>query len=628
MSSDLIRALEGLHDLVLVLDAKGTCRHAGPHPLPPGLFRSDTDSSEGLSLGELLTPDLRGLLQSIASEMEPGHSRHFSYELGGSAGHYELEAVRSESGELTVLGCQRAERVEQDPALDQAVLQQVMETGVAGICVLDLSGAIVYANQSAEDILGLSRAEIETRRYDSPQWNSTTVDSQPMADEDQPFVRVLTTKRPIHDVRHAIEWPDGSRKILSINGAPVLNESGEVERLVFAVLDITKAAAEDEARERMNREMESLARLESLSVLAGGVAHDFNNILVGMLGGIEMVREQLGPSHPASGAIELMEQSARRASELTHQLLAFSGKSRFVVGPRDLSELVRETSRLLESLVSKDTHLILALARDLPLVDIDSTQVSQLIMNMVINASQAQRADGGEVSIVTRFAQIDADYLKRSVQHAETAEPGDFVILEICDDGVGMTPDVAARVFDPFFTTKPEGHGLGLAAVMGVIRSHGGFVGLQTKPGTGTRFSLGFPVAEPVAPAPEPTPLKSGACFQGTVLVIDDEEFVRTITSRVLEHEGCEVLTAEDGVAGLALYERHQSEIGAVVLDLTMPRMPGEQVLAELRRLAPQLPVIVTSGYTDEGPFAADPATRFLSKPFGRKALLEALASF
>jgi len=628
MSSDLLRALEGLHDLVLVLDAEGNCRHAGPHPLPPSLFRSDAGRSEGLSLGELLTPDLRGLLMSVASDTAPGRSTHFSYEFGGPAGHYELEAVRSTSGELTILGRRRVVREEREAALDQAVLLQVMETVVAGICVLEPNGEITYANQSAGDILGLSRLELETRRYDSPQWKSTTADGREMLDEDQPFIRVLTTKRPVHDVRHAIELPDGKRKILSINGAPVLNAQGEVERLVFALLDITKVSAEDEARERMNREMEALARLESLSVLAGGVAHDFNNILVGLLGGVEMVRDQLGPDHPACGAVDLMEQGARRASELTHQLLAFSGKSRFVVGPRDLSELVRETSRLLESLVSKDTHLVLELARDLPLVDIDSTQVSQVIMNMAINASQAQRSDGGEISIVTSYAQVDAQFLSESARYAESAGPGEYVILEICDDGTGMTPEVAARVFDPFFTTKVDGHGLGLAAVMGVIRSHHGFVGLQTTPGVGTRFSLGFPASKESASAPEPATPKTDAVFRGTVLVIDDEDFVRTITRRVLEHEGCEVLSAADGVAGIATFKEHQSGIGAVVLDLTMPRMSGERVLAELRVLAPTLPVIVTSGYTDESTFAGDPATRFLAKPFGRKALLEALAGF
>lgn len=627
MSSDLFRALEGLHDLVLVLDAEGTCRHAGPHPLPPGLFRTDTAEPAKLSSAELLAPDLHDLLQSIARDTGPGQSAQFTYELG-PAGRFRLEAVRSEAGELTVLGRREAVRPARSATLDFAVLQQVMDTGIVGICVLDPRGEITYANRSAEEILGLTRDEITSLRYDSPDWRSTTLDGRPMPDEEQPFVRVLTTERPVHDVRHAIEWADGTRKVLSINGAPLIDEKGEVERLVFAVRDITESTDEDQSRERLAREVESLARLESLSILAGGVAHDFNNILVGILGGAELVRELIDQDHPARAAVELLEQGARQASELTHQLLAFSGKSRFVVGPHDLTALVRDTSRLLEVLVSKEAQLRLETRAGLPLIDIDATQVGQVIMNMVLNASQALRPGGGEISVVTRSVYVDAEDLRSAAHAAEGAEPGQYVVLEVSDDGIGMTPEVAARVFDPFYSTKPEGHGLGLAAVIGIVRAHDGFVRLETAPGAGTRFTLGFPVSSAPAPTARRSAEKSEQRFRGTVLVIDDESFVRTVTRRVLEHEGCEVLTAEDGAAGLAMFAQHRDEIDAVVLDLTMPCVAGDVVLAELRTLAPELRVVVTSGYTDETPFVGDPATRFLPKPFGRTDLLDALSSF
>ncbi|MCA8979607.1 MAG: response regulator, partial [Planctomycetes bacterium] len=611
MSSDLLRALEGLHDLVLVLDAEGTCRHAGPNPLPSKLFRTNSDGAEGLSLSELFEPDLQDRLQSVARDTARGCSAHFSFELG-EAGRFELEAVRSQSGELTVLGVRRAEPSSASSSLELAVLEQIMETGVAGIFVLDPSGTIIYANCAAAEILGLAGSDLVNQRFDSEDWTCYDLDGTETPVSEHPVMQVLESKQPVHDVRKALDTADGERKLISINGAPVLDAKGEVERLVFSVRDITREAQEVDLRERMNREMESLARLDSLSMLAGGVAHDFNNILVGMLGGAELVRELLAPDHPARAALELLEQGALRASELTHQLLAFSGKSRFVVGPRNLSALVRETSCLLEALVSKEANLLLAPADDLPLIDIDSTQVGQVIMNMVLNASQALRPGGGEISVVTRCVDVCAEDLRSAVHVGEDARPGQYVVLEVSDDGAGMPPEVAARVFDPFYSTKPEGHGLGLAAVIGVVRAHHGFVRLQTEPGVGTRFSLGFPVTTSSAPSERAAAVKAKEPFRGTVLIVDDESFVRTVARRILEHAGCRVHTAEDGAAGLATFAQHREEIDAVVLDLSMPRISGADVLAELRRLSPELPVVVTSGFADEAQFAGDPATRFL----------------
>ncbi len=538
--------------------------------------------------------------------------------------------LRDDRGELSEVLCSlrdmSAERAAVEAGRREAdVYREVLESTVAGLCVLAPSGALLYANRAAEDVLRLRRGDDGV--YASPAWRAVRLDGTPLPEADRPFRRVLRTREAVRDQRHAIEWPGGARKVLSVHGAPVLGPDGEVERIVLAVLDITEQAREEAEQERVQTEADRLARLESLSVLAGGVAHDFNNILVGMLGGAELVRDCIGEDHPARSALELLEQGARRASELTHQLLAFSGKSRFVVGPRDLSDLVGETSHLLRAMASKDARLEFDLAEDLPLVDVDATQFQQVMMNMVLNASQALPAAGGRIFVGTSVRALDADFLRDAVQAPEGVEPGDYVVLEVRDDGCGMPPEVAARVFEPFFTTKDDGHGLGLAAVMGLVGAHGGFVHLESAPGEGTRFLLGLPPTEAIAPQPaeEAAPLGS---FHGTVLVVDDEDFVRTVTRRILECEGCGVLSAADGASGLATFREHLGEIDAIVLDLTMPGASGDAVLQEIRAIDPDVRVVVTSGFTDDRPFQGDPTTRFLAKPFGRADLLGALASF
>ncbi|MDX2019164.1 MAG: PAS domain-containing protein [Deltaproteobacteria bacterium] len=503
------------------------------------------------------------------------------------------------------------------------LLSEVMNASVAGICVLDPTGNITYANRAAEEILGLNKTQIVGRSYDAPEWRATDLEGNPWPDDRQPFVRVMKTKAPVMGVEHAILWPDGRRRALSINGAPVLNAQGEIERLVFAVIDITEQHRTESERRRMEAQMQQIARIESLSVLAGGVAHDFNNLLAGVLGSASLALEVLDDQHPATQHVRLVELAAQSAAQLTRQLLAYSGRGRFVVRKLDIESVLRQMDQLLRALVGKSIDLRLELTPDLPSVEGDQTQIQQIVMNLVINAAEAM---GGRGAIVIRTGRVyldEAALLASQLTH-DTLHPGPYVFIEVADTGPGMPAEVLSHIFDPFFTTKEKGHGLGLAAVLGIMKGHQGRITVQSEVGVGTTFKLAFPdrgKRDETVHTTQGTPAFSAP---GKVLIIDDEPFVRTLIERILQRKGCETIAAADGAHGLELFFAHKDTIAAVLLDLSMPGMNGTAVLEQIRKAAPQMPVLLMSGYYEDDAAmpARDEHCTFIQKPFAPNSLL------
>lgn len=514
-----------------------------------------------------------------------------------------------------------------DREREHALLLQVLATSVAAFVVLDPSGQIIYANPSAEGVLGLTRSEIERRTFDAPEWRSTDLDGGPWPEEMQPFVRVLNTKAPVHDVRHCIEKPSGERKALLINGAPVLGADGEVELLVFSILDITDQLAADEERRRMHQRMEQLSREESLSILAGGVAHDFNNLLVGMLTASQLAVADLEQDHPAMGSLQIVQRTARRASELTRQLLAYSGRGHFVVEALDLTDVARETSNL-AGVISRPVVLELEMEDNLPPVMADALQVKQVILNLVMNAVEATMASGGTVTLRTGAFEATELALARAQGVAPQARPGPYVFLEVEDDGDGMDPATVERIFEPFFTTKASGHGLGLAAVIGVIRGHGGFIAVDSAPARGTVIRLALPQADSQSSVATPSAVVTHGpdCgLRGPILVVDDEDVVRSVIRRTLERWRVDVWEAVSGPEALDHLQKADTLPEAVLLDVTMPRMSGMEVLGRIRERHPSLPVVLMSGYTKRGTESVDSNTLSLAKPFTPPDLLARL---
>jgi two-component system, cell cycle sensor histidine kinase and response regulator CckA len=378
-----------------------------------------------------------------------------------------------------------------------------------------------------------------------------------------------------------------------------------------------------EASEAQSRHVQ---KLESLGLLAGGIAHDFNNLLHVVLGNADIALSRLPAHSPARNPLEEVVRATLRAADLTRQMLAYSGKGAFVVRHLDLSAEVREMATLLQTAISKQATLVWELAAGLPPVNADATQIRQVAMNLITNASDALGEAAGTITLRTGVLSPEAVHdaqLGSSVLNGDSADSaGPYVYLEVTDTGSGMTPDTLQRIFDPFFSTKYAGRGLGLAAVMGIVQSHRGLIRIRTAPAKGTSFRVLFPaVPGSVASQETPTAARSDWRGEGTVLIVDDEEGIRDVADRILQDFGFQTLLATDGREALDLMERNASQITAVLMDLSMPHMGGQEALRRLRESSPDLPVIMMSGYTEESvalQFSdTNPGiTAFLQKPF------------
>ena len=394
---------------------------------------------------------------------------------------------------------------------------------------------------------------------------------------------------------------------------------------VFSFRDITSRLKAEDERRTLERQMLHVQKLESLGVLAGGIAHDFNNLLVSVLGNAGLALAELDPGSPARARLSDIELAAQRAAELTRQMLAYAGRGRFVVQRLNLSEVVRELVTLLRTVVARTAEIDVRLEEDLPDVEADASQLRQVVMNLVTNAADAIAGVAGRIEITTGRVFATRDYLAQSCI-GEDLSPGEFVFAEIADTGCGMDAQTLARIFDPFFTTKVTGRGLGLAAVLGIVRGHRGAIAVESTSGVGTRFRLLLP-AVAKAPADRQTPGVMAKAFQssGTVLVVDDDDGVRTVATLSLERAGFRVVAARDGEEGVAALRERVGEIDAVLLDMTMPRLSGADTCHMIRQMLPDLPIVLTSGYTEPDAitrFAADEVAGFLQKPFSPATLV------
>jgi len=395
---------------------------------------------------------------------------------------------------------------------------------------------------------------------------------------------------------------------------PVRDESGRIHRLVGNSRDITHAL-------RMEDALRQTQKLESLGVLAGGIAHDFNNLLTAMMGNLNLAQSGLPESSPAHPLLEAVENTVLKASELTRQMLAYSGKGRFSVKPRDLNAVVSDMVHLLKTTLNKKATLRVHLQEGLPAIEGDAAQLQQVVMNLVTNASDALGDREGVIRLETMSERLDAERIRAEFP-AQPLEPGTYVVLEVEDTGCGMTEEVKSRIFDPFFTTKVQGRGLGLSAMLGILKGHRAGIRIRTEPGQGSLFRLYFPAsASPVPSAAEPR-RDSGGEFQGRALLVDDEDIILESTGAALEAMGFEVVQARDGQEALEAFAAPGAEWALVLMDLTMPRMDGATAFAHMRALKPEVPVILSSGYDRQALEGAQPEA-FVQKPYRLRELAQ-----
>jgi signal transduction histidine kinase/CheY-like chemotaxis protein len=385
--------------------------------------------------------------------------------------------------------------------------------------------------------------------------------------------------------------------------------------------------AEDE-RFAIERKLLETQKLESLGVLAGGIAHDFNNLLVSILGNVGLALLDLEPMSPVREPVEQIKVAAQRAAELTRQMLAYSGKGRFVVQRLNLNSVIDEMTQLMKVSISKNAILKMNLSPRIPAIEGDATQIRQIVMNLIVNASDAIGNKEGIITLSTGVVRADRLYLSQAFLAPDLPE-GDYAYLEIADTGIGMDQETLAKIFDPFFTTKFTGRGLGLAAVLGIVRGHKGAIRVYSEAGRGSTFRILLPSIEAPVETRSDDDGNGANHGSGTILIVDDEEIVRKVTRRMLERYGYNVMIAEDGRRAIDMFHGNPSAVDCVLLDMTMPGLSGDETFRELRRIKPDAVVVLMSGYTEQDAtsrFSGKGLAGFLQKPYTPQDLREKIS--
>lgn len=392
-------------------------------------------------------------------------------------------------------------------------------------------------------------------------------------------------------------------------------------------IDITERNLAIEERLKFEQQLLHAQKLESLGVLAGGIAHDFNNILTSIIGNAELALLRMKPESPGISNIHKIEQAATQAADLAKQMLAYSGKGKFVVEHLDINCLLEEMLHLLDVSISKMAKLKLNFAPNLPAVEADATQIRQIVMNLVINASEAIGDNSGVITITTGYRNCDKNYLKNFWLNEDIKE-GFYVYIDIADTGCGMSRDTLAKIFDPFFTTKFTGRGLGMAAVQGIVKGHKGAIKVDSEPGQGTTFKILLPASSaPTTIINRDSHTADDWKGVGKVLLVDDEETIRDVAKEMLREFGFTTITANDGRDAIEIFKENP-DIDFVVLDLTMPNMDGEQCFRELKQINPDVKVIISSGFSEHEvtqKFAGSGLAGFIQKPYKLSILKEAI---
>ena len=511
------------------------------------------------------------------------------------------------------------QRVEQELRHSEANFRVLTETSTAATFIHQ-GGTFLYANEAAFRFTGYSREEMHVLNF----WEFIHPDFQEVVKE-RGLAR-LREEAPPARYELSIIAKDGQKRWMDLSVGTIQFEGRPAVLGTF--FDITDRKKAEEAQRALEAQVQRTQKLESLGILAGGIAHDFNNLLMGILGNADLALLELPPGSPVRENLRGIENAARRAADLARQMLAYSGKGRFIVEPVDIGSVLAEIGHLIAASVSKKAVLNYNLAPNLPAIEADATQLRQVFMNLITNASEALGEKNGAITVSTGVMECDRDYLRGTYLDEELPE-GLYIYCEVSDTGCGMDPKTRARIFDPFFTTKFTGRGLGLAAVLGIVRGHRGAIRVYSEPGRGTTFKILFPATRRAVKSPA-RPLMPDLVWhgKGLVLLVDDEETVRTVGRQMLERAGFNVLIAVDGRQALDIFTKQSNDITCVLLDLTMPNMDGEETFRELLRVKNDVRVILSSGYNEQEAidrFTHSGLAGFIQKPYQFASLTQKL---
>jgi two-component system cell cycle sensor histidine kinase/response regulator CckA len=502
---------------------------------------------------------------------------------------------------------------------DTAYLAALVESTGDAIIGSSPEGVIQSWNPAAERLYGYRAEEMighSTRELTPPDHAH---------EESAIFESLRNGDRMVH-LETVRQCKDGALVDVSLTISPIRDDTGQIMGISHLARDITE-------QKRNAEKLRQTQKLESIGILAGGIAHDFNNLLSGIMGNASLALDEVDPASRVKSRLEDVISASEKAAQLTRQMLAYSGRGQFLLEQINLSARIRETAPLIQPAIRSSVELRLNLDDRSPAIEADTAQIQQLVMNIIINAAEAiPEGQRGTVTVTTRREMVDEAYIRQVGAGAGELKRGPYVLFEVVDTGTGMDEATKSRIFDPFFTTKFTGRGLGLAAVLGIVRGHEGFIGVSSTPGQGTTFRVLLPALDvhvESTPA-DRQPAKPADAGGGKVLVVDDEEIVRKMAKQVLERYKFRVLLAEDGARGVELYRRESAGIDCVLLDLTMPVMNGEEALARMRQMRDDVPVILSSGYNEAEArrrFTGMGLAGFLQKPYRAGALVEIVQS-
>ncbi len=502
-------------------------------------------------------------------------------------------------------------------------LERVLNHLDSGVVAHAADTTIRVCNPRACSILGLTLDQMIGVTAPDPKWMFVREDGSVMPLEEYPVSVVLRTQARFENLLVGVDRPvQDDRVWVQCNGYPVFDDADQLQLVIITFIDVTEQRRMEEEREVLEAQLRQTTKMEAIGRLAGGVAHDFNNILTGILGYAEMLERVLPEGHEGKGYASEILSGGERAADLTGQQLAFARKQ--VIEPRVIqpNDVIARSENMLRHLIGEDIDLDFAPGESLSNVRADPSQLDQVLVNLAVNARDAM-PKGGRMLVETANVILDDEH------HLMDDRPvsGEFVVLAVSDDGEGMDAKTQEHIFEPFFSTKGpgQGTGLGLATVYGIVRQNDGVITVYSEPGHGTTFKVYFPAVreerdEPVREASFP-----GGPASETILLVEDDEHVRELTRKVLADQGYTVLEAANGDEALLLSRRFSGEIHLILSDVVMPGLNGRELHERIKVTRPQLTALFMSGYTENVVAhhgVLDEGTNFLSKPFTLDGLL------
>ena len=620
---------ENANDIIYTIDLKGN--FTAVNKTTEEITGYSQSEALQLNIADVVAPDHQERVWKNIGRRVAGEDPEDKYELDilakdGTRIPVEVSTrlIKSDGRPTGIQGVARdiRERKKSEAELreSEARFRSYFELPLVGIAISSPEKKWLEVNDKMCEILGYSREEMLGLT-----WAEITHPDD-LAGNVELFERTLAGELPHYSLEKRFVRKDGAVVFVRISARPVLSSNNTPQYFVGIFEDITKQKRAEEERLQLEERIQQTQKMESLGVLAGGIAHDFNNLLMGVLGHASVALRALPDTSPAIDSVRQIETAALRAADLAKQMLAYSGKGRFLLQPIDLNELVEEMAHLLEVSISKGAILKYNFALNLPAVEGDITQLRQVIMNLITNASEAIDGKSGVITVCTGATECDEAYLNHSYIQDDLPK-GMYVYLEVTDTGCGMSKETVEKIFDPFYTTKFTGRGLGLSALLGIIRGHKGAIRVYSEKGKGTTMKILLPCSgKPAESVNYRETSLIHAQLEGTVLLVDDEETVRIVAKDMLEECGLEVLTACDGREAVDLFRTHQDKIALVLLDMTMPHMDGEETFREIKRMDNEAQIILSSGYNEQevtDRFAGKGLAGFIQKPYRISALLE-----